>query len=1353
MRKFLLHVLLLLGAFTTFANSNPTGVDNSDNLSWCYSTVKFKNTGCQTVKIYKKIGWGMYYYKTLNPGNYYNQQCYYGNEWVFKVDGDIIGNYVVTNCTNKTCDIDTEGCGSNNGNDCGSLPNYLSGLIYMGEFNGSKYFCSNDNNNNWNEATATNAASQYGGHLVVVNSAEENEFLRSKIMASRVWIGFTDEANEGNFKWVNGDPVTYTNWSYGEPNNQGINGGQGDHTVLEKSSGKWKDRNGWDDYEFVIEIPCQAQPVCNGEISGLKIHNIGGGNDLDLTDGATYQLNQLPSEFNIEAIVTGNIESVKFFLNGPVSGNHNENIAPYQYGGDDNPMTLTPGSYSLTVKGYSQDNSNGEKCSEKTVHFTITNNVCDGDITGLKFYNLSGGNDLDLTDGATYQLNQLPSQFNIEATVTGNIESVKFFLSGPISGNHNENISPYRYGGDNNAMTLTPGNYSLTVKGYSQDNSNGEKCAELTVQFTISNDPPACTSSCNREVSAIAACSGNGPYTIYLQNANGGNYFNGGGQTWEECDNGTIHYYGTAFKTQGSTNDDYIAFDLYFSGKTTVPPTDSPKPNACFGYDASTFIYYPETYGTITTPNHGTIHVLRRGPSFQLGLGANHQSPDFGASGWLDFYGSSNYYSVGDVNVALSTGCGPCALLGGDTDGDGVCDQEDCQPNDPNYPATPGTACNDGNPNTENDVVQADGCSCAGTPVPVCDNVVMGGTIGFLNSCSPTIVYCKEDGDAPLIQDCFSPIGGSGNLEVVWLKSTTSCLPPTTTFANIQNDPHWVVIPNVNSLDYQPGQLSESTCFLRCSRRENCDMFIESNIVRIEVNCDLDVDCDVLTITTKVGQIIVDGLDQAPLASVQVFSPDYNMTYFTCPGNCDLPTQVIDLADGDYLVYVKFYDSSFNLICEKYGIYTVPPCQNVGLGGFIGFNNCFGSYTYCPLTEAIPTIANCGDPEGGVGNLEVVWLRSATSCLPPTTTFENIDTDPHWEMIPGANGLSYSPTEVTQNTCFLRCVRREGCGTFVESNIISLVIDTDCLLFDRETVSLGDRVWDDYNGDGIQDADEPGLADVFVNLQDENGNSIRWTSTDADGNYIFFNQPAGSYQVVFSTPAGYEVTLAGSGSDLENDSDVDPLTGRTAVFDLVEGDHPRGIDCGFRTAGLFLRAGVNSFDFKTVKGEEHTELYWTHNAGEDVLDYAIERSVNGSDFEEILIQPSQGGRNAELYIDFDIAPATGDNWYRVKLYNTDGTVTHSDPLLVHFADLVDFTLFPNPASDFIKVNLESTIGKQVAIRIIDNLGSVIKTIEIDQVYSKYYQIDLREMKEGHYVIWVMPAEHKAIAKQFVIGKP
>jgi len=62
-----------------------------------------------------------------------------------------------------------------------------------------------------------------------------------------------------------------------------------------------------------------------------------------------------------------------------------------------------------------------------------------------------------------------------------------------------------------------------------------------------------------------------------------------------------------------------------------------------------------------------------------------------------------------------------------DADNDGVCDIDDCAPNDSNFPATPGTDCDDGDANTTDDVVQADGCGCAGTTTntgePDCDAV------------------------------------------------------------------------------------------------------------------------------------------------------------------------------------------------------------------------------------------------------------------------------------------------------------------------------------------------------------------------------------------------------------------------------------------------------------------------------------------------------------------------------------------------------------------------------------------------------------------------------------------------------
>jgi hypothetical protein len=94
----------------------------------------------------------------------------------------------------------------------------------------------------------------------------------------------------------------------------------------------------------------------------------------------------------------------------------------------------------------------------------------------------------------------------------------------------------------------------------------------------------------------------------------------------------------------------------------------------------------------------------------------------------------------------------PCANNGGDADNDGVCANADCDDNNPNVPATPGTACNDGNPNTTNDTIQADGCSCAGTPVTVCDNVNFGGKIGFGSVCSGSTDICLDtDDDIPVI--------------------------------------------------------------------------------------------------------------------------------------------------------------------------------------------------------------------------------------------------------------------------------------------------------------------------------------------------------------------------------------------------------------------------------------------------------------------------------------------------------------------------------------------------------------------------------------------------------------------------
>ena len=75
-------------------------------------------------------------------------------------------------------------------------------------------------------ATCRDAAIARGGRLVTIRSKAENDWLAQNILSSAVnssgaWIGLTDEGSEGQWRWISGEPVSYTNWNVGEPNNAG----------------------------------------------------------------------------------------------------------------------------------------------------------------------------------------------------------------------------------------------------------------------------------------------------------------------------------------------------------------------------------------------------------------------------------------------------------------------------------------------------------------------------------------------------------------------------------------------------------------------------------------------------------------------------------------------------------------------------------------------------------------------------------------------------------------------------------------------------------------------------------------------------------------------------------------------------------------------------------------------------------------------------------------------------------------------------------------------------------------------------------------------------------------------------
>jgi len=103
-------------------------------------------------------------------------------------------------------------------------------------------------------------------------------------------------------------------------------------------------------------------------------------------------------------------------------------------------------------------------------------------------------------------------------------------------------------------------------------------------------------------------------------------------------------------------------------------------------------------------------------------------------------------------------------------------------------------------------------------------------------------------------------------------------------------------------------------------------------------------------------------------------------------------------------------------------------------------------------------------------------------------------------------------------------------------------------------INIGNRVWDDLDADGQQDAGEPGLAGVTVQLWNaDKTDLIASDSTDASGIYAVVAPTPGTYRVRVVLP---NILDSFSGKDLAggddiDDSDINPSGSNIGFTDII----------------------------------------------------------------------------------------------------------------------------------------------------------------------------------------------------------
>lgn len=500
-----------------------------------------------------------------------------------------------------------------------------------------------------------------------------------------------------------------------------------------------------------------------------------------------------------------------------------------------------------------------------------------------------------------------------------------------------------------------------------------------------------------------------------------------------------------------------------------------------------------------------------------------------------------------------------------------------------------------------------------------------------------------------------------------------------------------------------------------------------------------------------------DGDDWHPW--LQAFTPDDNgfWQYYTQPVLSDI--------DFDELgnMYLAFMDR-FGL---QTGFFQSTPVSansesddehHRTKGEILKLCNNAGSYELegtgsCPTngTEFFDDISGDGQPDGSNGALAI---------LPGTNQLLLQAMDPHPS---GQTGEDYWTSHGT-NTMNTITGAIEGYYTYVLAEKPfsgkGLGMGDIEFLTDHAPMQVTNRVWDDANGNGIQDPDEGGLENVEVSIVFD-GNVIATATTDNNGLVLFSSDPyttstsSQKFNLPLSAKQAYTFEIAnlegdtqqtalagktlseantgeGSNSDA-NDSDA-IIDDNTAIISVSNAEVPvygatlYAKDFGFAPASTLPIDILEPLKAKHV--QNFVELDWTTSQEINNQGFEVQKSNNGNVWESFAWLDGLGtDQVGKHYSVNDYDPNSGINYYRYIQVDYDGKETTSPIVNVYFGNDTSVNLYPNPSNKTIYLQQSTNTAKPMQYAIFTLLGE-----QITNGITTNNQINMVEIPKGLYFI-------------------
>ena len=166
---------------------------------------------------------------------------------------------------------------------------------------------------------------------------------------------------------------------------------------------------------------------------------------------------------------------------------------------------------------------------------------------------------------------------------------------------------------------------------------------------------------------------------------------------------------------------------------------------------------------------------------------------------------------------------------------------------------------------------------------------------------------------------------------------------------------------------------------------------------------------------------------------------------------------------------------------------------------------------------------------------------------------------------------------------------------------------------------------------------------------------------------------------------------------------------------------PLWVSCGNVLASSFL-------SFNATAGKEQVQLSWNAAANVNTRYYEIQRSTDAVHF-NTLNKTVQTGTNGNYNYSYtDLSPAQGNNYYRLKQVDVNGSYIYSKIVSVNINGNGAFKIYPTIAASTLHVSVSQTPS---TIIIFNLNGKAVKTLTLN---NNEQNINVSALPTGNYII-------------------